>query len=186
MVLHHVGWHGAVEAVGHLDGVVHGVLHQGPGGEGGARHHDRAVKQAWHQMILENIIDEVIMLMSYYVQRSNFNEYRYLVWRQVSTVLSIKFKVKLMKFVLDIPKIEAIANQTKYIALSKLNIVIVLYFKFGRIGDKSFRLFKCSLQSLCHLRHGTLKWLSNFWLQYLPNCTYVWHPRKALTCYSCR
>ena len=46
VVLHHVGGDAAVEAVGHLDGVVDRVLHQGPGREGGARHEDGAVEQA--------------------------------------------------------------------------------------------------------------------------------------------
>ena len=46
VVLHHVGGDAAVEAVGHLDGVVDRVLHQGPGREGGARHQDGAVEQA--------------------------------------------------------------------------------------------------------------------------------------------
>ena len=50
VVLHHVGGHGAVEAVGYLDCVVDGVLHQGPGWERGARHQDRAVKQAWDEV----------------------------------------------------------------------------------------------------------------------------------------
>ena len=46
VILHHVGGDAAVEAVGHLDGVVDRVLHQGPGREGGARHQDGAVEQA--------------------------------------------------------------------------------------------------------------------------------------------
>ena len=50
VVLHHVGGHGAVEAVGYLDCVVDGVLHQGPGWERGARHQDRAVKQSWDEV----------------------------------------------------------------------------------------------------------------------------------------
>ena len=45
VVLHHVGGQGAVEGAGDLDRVVHGVLYQRPGGEGGARHQDGAVEQ---------------------------------------------------------------------------------------------------------------------------------------------
>ena len=47
VVLQHISWHATVETVGHLDSIVNRVLHQGPGGEGGPRHHDGAVKQAW-------------------------------------------------------------------------------------------------------------------------------------------
>ena len=45
VVPQHVGGDGAVEAVGDLDGVVDRVLHQGPGGEGGAGHQDCSVEQ---------------------------------------------------------------------------------------------------------------------------------------------
>ena len=68
-------------------------------------------------------------------------------------LLSIKFKVKLIRS--RYTQNVAISNKTKYIALLKINTVIVLHFKFGRIGDKTFRLFKCSLQSLCHLSYKT-------------------------------
>ena len=44
--LHHVGWNGAVQTVGHFHRVVDWVLHQRPGGEGRAGHQDGAVEQS--------------------------------------------------------------------------------------------------------------------------------------------
>ena len=99
VVFHHVRRNRAVEAVSHLDGVVYRVLHQGPRGERGSRHQNGAVKQAWHQVgeywtTFRNNADERC-----YKDWTPINVFSMAVWHQVSTVLSIKFKVKLMKIV---------------------------------------------------------------------------------------